>query len=138
MKSIKSDFTTEKDIRFLVSAFYQKACRLLGLPINSTSSETLQFACFHFWKSVILDSKNYLHHPLREFALYPFSPLLTGEWIDLFCQTVDENFIGTNATKAKCIAISISQRYESKILAKHSKSLFSCFAYYIAILRKII
>ena len=138
MKSIKSDFTTEKDIRFLVSAFYQNACRLPGLPINSTSPETLQFACFHFWKSAILDSKNYQQHPLREFALYPLSQSQVGEWIDLFCQTVDDNFVGNYATKAKCIAVSISQQYKPKILVKQSKTLFSCLAYHIAHLRKSI
>lgn len=118
---MKKDIETRADIDDLMKRFYERATNdeIIGyiFAVAELDLEKHLPIIGDFWESLLLGGKNYQKHgrnPLQVHSeLNEKTPLL-GEhfkrWLEIFRETVDENFVGTRAEFAKDRAAAIAKR----------------------------
>lgn len=108
------------DIKKLVDTFYEKVRNdeLLGPifeeRIQDRWPQHLQ-KMYTFWQTVLLGEHTYFGTPFPPHANLPVSGKHFQKWMELFKETVDENFSGENAKEAKFRAAKMAEMFESKI-----------------------
>ena len=108
------------DIKKLVDIFYDKVRKdeLLGPifeeRIQDRWPEHLQ-KLYAFWQTVLLGEHTYFGSPFPPHANLPVSGKHFQKWMELFTETVDENFKGENAKEAKFRAAKMAEMFQSKI-----------------------
>ncbi len=122
---MKKDIQSRTDIESLVNQFYLKVRKddLLG-PIFEESFkvdwDTHLVKMYNFWESILFHSGNYKGNPMnRHKELHkkcPFTQSLFERWLHLFNETVNQNFEGEIANKAKVRGLSIATVMQIKIL----------------------
>ncbi len=114
---MKEDILNREDLELLMDRFYSKA--LTDATIGHYFTEVVQLnlekhlpVITDFWETILFDTGKYygntmkVHEDLH--GKSPFQSSHFNRWIDMFKETVDENFEGNHAEKIKQRATSIS------------------------------
>lgn len=123
---MKKDMEGREDVELLVVRFYDKvkADDTIGYIFNDIAKVNWEKhlpVMFNFWENVLFYTGSYEGNPmdihLHLNRVAPLTKAHFGRWNELFLQTVDELFDGTNAILAKQRALSISTVMQLKILS---------------------
>jgi hemoglobin len=116
----KPDITTLSDIKILVDSFYGKVRKneklkdIFNSVIKERWPEHLE-KMYRFWQTVLLDEHTYYGSPFSPHAHLPVDKAHFEQWIELFFQTVDENFTGEIAERAKWQGQRMAEMFYLKI-----------------------
>jgi hemoglobin len=128
-----ADIQTRDDIRRLVDRFYDKALKdaVIGFLFTEVAKIDLPThlpKLYDFWEMVLLGGQNYQGNPMvPHFHLHLRHPLELKHftrWLELFHQTVDENFSGPTADLAKARSERIAQNFHARIQEGEQGGLF--------------
>lgn len=123
---MKKDIEGREDVEVLVTRFYEKvkADTTIGYIFNDIAKVNWEKhlpIMFSFWENVLFYTGSYEGNPmdvhLHLNRVVPLTKPHFVRWNELFLQTVDELFEGTNAILAKQRALSISTVMQLKILS---------------------
>jgi hemoglobin len=119
------DLTTEEDIRCLVDSFYARVEQdeLLGPVFNGFAHVNWAShlpAMYDFWSSVLFGTSRYKGRPLPKHIPLPIGAVHFQRWLQLFYQSVDEQFSGPTADDAKARALSIATLFEHRLSHRSS------------------
>lgn len=123
---MKKDIENRKDIELLIKTFYNKVKTdtTIGYIFNDIAKVNWEKhlpVMFDFWENVLFYTGGYEGNPMiihqRLNRAMPLTKSHFSRWEELFTQTVDELFDGTNAVQAKHRALSISTVMQLKINA---------------------
>ena len=110
------DIASEADVRKLVDEFYGKIQR--DELLNPIFTDVAQVdwtehlpKMYAFWNGMILGIPGYAGRPFPPHTVLPVGREHFVRWIELFHRTVDENFVGTGAQRAKHAASSIAHTF---------------------------
>lgn len=122
---MKPDLDSKAHIATLVAVFYDK---LLADPVLApifldvaTIDIREHFPRIQaYWEKLLLGEDDYQRHTMNiHRALHSKRALTDAEfdrWLRFFTTTVDENFVGSNAEKAKTIAAHIASNMKTRIV----------------------
>lgn len=108
------------DIKFLVNTFYGKIREddllkdIFNNVIQDRWPEHLE-KMYRFWQTVLLDEHTYNGTPFVPHAKLPIAEEHFNQWIKLFYETVDKNFIGKKAEHAKWQGARMAEMFLYKI-----------------------
>ena len=115
-----NDIRTEEDVKQLVDAFYGKV--QADALLDPIFSEVVKVDWSHhlpkmyaFWSGMILGKPGYAGQPWPAHAVLPVSAEHFQRWLELFRATVDENFSGEGAMRAKNAAASIANTFAMRM-----------------------
>lgn len=116
MKIIQS----KEDVILLVDSFYEKVNKddLLSPIFNDFAKvdwETHMPIMYSFWSSILLGEASYAGRPFPKHLPLPITKSHFERWLELFHQTVDDNFEGELALESKNRASTIAQIFSHKI-----------------------
>jgi hemoglobin len=113
-----SDLCERGDVAEMVKRFYRDVAQddLLGPMFNDVArvdwSEHLP-KLTAFWCRALFGTSGYSGNPFRAHQLVhsqrAFTPAHFERWLDLFCETVDLGWVGTNAEKVKTLARNVAR-----------------------------
>lgn len=114
------DITTLEDIRFLVDTFYGKVRedRKLKDIFNNVIQDRWPAhlaKMYRFWQTVLLEEHTYYGSPFLPHAKLPVEKEHFDQWLTLFYATVDENFAGEKAERAKWQGQRMAEMFHYKI-----------------------
>ncbi len=114
-----ADIQTQKDIRNLVDSFYGHARRdpLLG-PVFEEAIHNWQEhlpTMYQFWERLLLGASDYNGNPFQKHLHLALDKYHFTRWLELFFQTIDENFSGAKAEEAKKLARSIADSFQLRM-----------------------
>jgi hemoglobin len=114
------DITTEDDVRLLVDTFYA-GIREDAL-LNPIFADVAQVDWAHhlprmyaFWNGIILGKPGYAGAPFAAHFNLPVGREHFVRWLELFRSTVDRDFAGLNAKRAKDAAASIAHTFAMRM-----------------------
>jgi hemoglobin len=127
---MKNDINDRNDIMLLVDTFYKNVA--LNKEIGPIFTDVAKVDWIHhlpkmydFWESILFGKAVYKGNPmLTHFALNEQTPLQSEQfnmWKNLFFQTADDLFIGSNAALIKQKTQSIADLMHFKINSPQSK-----------------
>jgi hemoglobin len=99
----KQDILSRTDLTILVDSFYEKvkSDSLLG-PVFSHVNWTKHLPVMdNFWCSMLLGEGSYKASPLQSHLHRPIERTHFDQWLRLFRETIDENFLGEKADETK-------------------------------------
>ena len=119
-----TDIQTQKDLYFLVDAFYKKL--LVDHRINFIFTDVVKIKIEEhlpilvtFWSQMILGTGGYTNNltdlHLKVDKLEHLTPEMFDIWLDYFNKTIDDNFHGSNASEIKMQAKNLSVILQIKI-----------------------
>lgn len=114
------DILTLDDIKLMVDSFYSKVREdeqlkdIFNNVIQDRWPEHLE-KMYRFWQTVLLDEHTYYGSPFVPHAKLPVDKVHFDQWLKLFDETVDENFIGEKAERAKWQGQRMAEMFHSKI-----------------------
>lgn len=126
---MKKDIEGREDIELLIVRFYDKvkADPVIGHIFNDIAKVNWQKhlpVMFNFWENVLFYTGVYEGNPMlvheHLHRAFPLEKAHFTRWNELFVETVDAYFEGTNAILAKQRALSISTVMQLKILNPES------------------
>lgn len=124
---MKTDISTEQDIRRLVEKFYDRVKQDALLapffgPEASIDWGQHLAVMTRFWENALFYNGSYQGNPMKTHRhLHTFKPFTRDhfkQWVFLFTTTVDELFEGDRADQIKQKAISIATVMEIKITSE--------------------
>ncbi len=109
-----------EDIQWMVNQFYSKIREddLLGDIFNNIIQDRWDLhleKMYKFWQTVLLNERTYFGSPFLPHAKMPIEKTHFDRWLKLFYETIDENFYGPLAEKAKWQGERMAQMFHSKI-----------------------
>ncbi|CAN5615234.1 hypothetical protein BH11BAC1_BH11BAC1_28080 [soil metagenome] len=109
-----------EEIKILVDSFYDKIKidPKLGGIFNGIIADRWPIhleKMYRFWQTILLEEHTYFGSPFPPHAELPVSKEHFDRWIQLFNETVDENFTGEKAREAKSRAGKMAELFLSKI-----------------------
>jgi hemoglobin len=113
------DILDIKDIKILVDKFYSKVqanevlAPVFEERIKDRWPEHLE-KMYRFWQTVLLDEHTYSGSPFAPHAKLPLKEEHFGHWLNLFRETIDENFTGAKAEEAKWRADKMASMFYHK------------------------
>lgn len=116
------DITSRTEIETLVIAFYDavKKDAQIGHYFAHVNWGKHLHIMFDFWENILFFSGTYSGNPMKVHQqihqLKSLSAKDFDQWIYLFCLTVDELFVGENATAIKGRATNIARVMQQKIM----------------------
>ena len=116
MKALES----KVDVIHLVDSFYDKVNKdeILS-PIFNDFAKVHWDAhlpiMYEFWSSILLGTESYSGRPFPKHLSLPIEQKHFDRWLELFNQTVNDNFEGKLADEAKNRASNIAQIFSFKI-----------------------
>jgi len=117
---VRKNIKQLEDIKLLVDSFYGKVRKdeMLGPIFNQRIGDKwpqhLQ-KMYRFWQTVLLDERTYYGSPFLPHANLPVEKEHFNHWLKLFFETIDENFIGEKAERAKWQGQRMADMFHSKI-----------------------
>lgn len=114
------DIQNIDDIKLLVDSFYSKVREeeklkdIFNNVIQNRWPEHLE-KMYRFWQTVLLDEHTYYGSPFLPHAKLPVDLDHFDQWLILFNETVDENFSGEKADRAKWQGQRMAEMFHSKI-----------------------
>jgi hemoglobin len=117
MQVEKSDIKTRSDVKRLVDCFYNKVKTDALLAPVFAHVDWLHHlpVMYNFWSSVLFGDMTYSGNPLPKHMNLPVQKQHFIRWLELFSETVDENFEGFNANEAKNRANTVAQLFQYKM-----------------------
>lgn len=114
---MKTDITTRDDIKLLVDQFYGKVERdeLLGPVFSHVDWAHHLPIMYNFWSSMLLGDQSYRGNPLQKHLALPIQRKHFDKWLQLFVETVEENFDGDKSNEVKMRAHSIAGIFQVKM-----------------------
>ena len=106
-----------EDVILLVNRFYDKVKQdhLLGPLFAHVDWPHHLPTMYSFWSSMLLGEQSYKGNPFQKHIGLAITASHFERWIELFDQTVDENFIGDSAIQVKDRARSIAGVWQYKL-----------------------
>lgn len=116
---IEDEITSINEITLLVNSFYGKVQKdeLIGPIFEKVINgnwETHLEKMYRFWETVLLNEHTYHGSPFRPHAKLPIGADHFKRWLELFLETVDENFTGEKAQEAKWRAGKMAEMFQYK------------------------
>ena len=120
----KREIQNKEDVALMVDLFYDKVVKdeLLGPIFNTIAKvdwDTHLPKMYTFWESQLFDKNTYQGNPMAVHqdldTKTPLKPHHFKQWITLFNKSIETNFTGELAEKAKQRALSILTVLEIKI-----------------------
>lgn len=114
------DIADRTDIETLVNEFYTKVRKdnILGEifeeVIQEKWPEHLE-KMYRFWETVLLNNHTYHGSPFMPHAKLPIGKKHFERWLELFNETISENFAGEVADEAKWRAEKMAELFQFKI-----------------------
>lgn len=109
-----------EDVKQLVDRFYNKANAdsLLSPVFNDFAKvdwEKHLPVMYNFWGSILLGTVSYSGQPFPKHMALPVTADHFSRWMDLFLETINENFEGPKAEEAIQRARSIALIFQSRM-----------------------
>src|SRR5690554_2219315 len=120
MENTVKEIVVREDIETLVNLFYDKIRKddlLSGIfdsVIKDNWSQHLE-KMYRFWETVLLGEKTYRGNPFLSHANFKIDKTHFDRWIELFEETVDENFYGEIALESKWRAEKMAEMFQLKM-----------------------
>jgi hemoglobin len=117
---MKKDITCLKDIKTLVDSFYDKVrndemlADIFNNKIEDRWPQHLE-KMYSFWQTVLLEEHTYNGSPFLAHAKLPVDKAHFKQWLQLFFETIDENFAGEKAERAKWQGERMAEMFHHKI-----------------------
>lgn len=116
MKIIKD----RKDIELLVNSFYGKVREdeLIGPIFNKVIKDHWPEhlgKMYRFWETVLLYERSYRGNPFMPHSVLPIEKKHFDRWLQLFHQTLEENFSGKRAEEAKWRSNKMAEMFQMKL-----------------------
>lgn len=113
------DITGLEDIQLFVDGFYSKVREdeLIG-PVFAgviTNWQPHLEKMYAFWNAVLFGEPGFKGNPFAKHAPLPIVPEHFGRWLELFAETIDENFEGPMAVETKQRAGLMATMFMSKL-----------------------
>ncbi len=104
----------------MVDSFYQKVQKdALLAPVFGDQAnvhwESHLPTMYSFWEKVLLGQGDYRGNPFQKHIPLKVETAHFTQWVSLFEQTVDDNFVGPTAEDAKLRANTIAHIFRSKL-----------------------
>lgn len=117
MKVENNDIAQRDDVRLLVDKFYDKvkSDKLLGPVFSHVDWPHHLPTMYDFWSSMLLGDQSYKGNPLQKHLPLAIGRDHFNRWLELFKETVDENFKGEKAEEVKLRANSIAGIFQYKM-----------------------
>jgi len=117
---MKNDITSLKDIQFLVDQFYDAVQKdpFLGPIFNARLAgrwEMHHRKLYRFWHTVLLRRPDYFGDPVPMHFDMNIDQRHFDGWLEIWTRTVDDNFEGVIAERAKFRGKTMSMAFMSKI-----------------------
>lgn len=117
---MKKEILTLEEIKILVDTFYGKVQKdtLLAPIFNEIIKDRWPVhleKMYTFWQTVLLDDHTYYGSPFAPHAKLPVEKEHFDHWLQLFYETLEENFIGEKAEEAKWRASKMAEMFQYKI-----------------------
>ena len=111
------EITQREDIILLVNNFYEKVKQddLLSPLFADVNWPAHLPIMYNFWSSMLLGEQSYQSNPFQKHVALAISASHFDRWLELFHQTVDENFIGDKAGEVKDRSRSIAGVWQYKL-----------------------
>ena len=114
------DIINLDDVKLVVDCFYDKVRNdeqlkdVFNNVIQDRWSQHLE-KMYRFWQTVLLDEHTYYGSPFLPHAKLPVGIEHFNQWLNLFYETVDENFEGAKAERMKWQGQRMAEMFHSKI-----------------------
>ena len=117
---MKKDIISLKDVQFLVDKFYGTVREdpFIGSIFNSRLSgrwEMHHLKLYRFWHTILLRRPDYFGDPVPMHFNMNIDEKHFDQWLKLWINTVDENFEGAIAERAKLRGRTIAAAFLTKI-----------------------
>jgi hemoglobin len=111
------EITEREDIILLVNNFYEKVKQddLLGPLFTHVDWPHHLPVMYNFWSSMLLGDQSYQGNPFQKHVGLAITASHFDRWLELFHQTVDENFNGDKASEVKDRSRSIAGVWQYKL-----------------------
>jgi hemoglobin len=111
------DITDRNDVMKFVDRFYDKVKEdsLLGPEFSHVNWSHHLPVMYSFWCSMLLGEQSYRGNPLQRHMALPIGTEHFNRWLQLFVETIDENFFGVNAGEMKMRAQAIARVFQIKM-----------------------
>jgi hemoglobin len=114
-----SDIQSGEGVRKLVDSFYGNARKdkLLG-PVFEEAIDDWQHhlpTMYQFWERMLFGIDEYAGNPLEKHFKLPIEAAHFTRWIKIFNFTVDGNFSGAKAERAKMLAKNIAGTFQMRM-----------------------
>lgn len=111
------DITSRHDIQLLVDNFYEKVKvdDLLGPVFAGLDWPHHLPIMYNFWSSMLLGDQSYRGNPFEKHVRLSITREHFTRWLQLFKETVDENFKGGKADEVKMRADTIAGIFQHKM-----------------------
>lgn len=116
----KKDIIQLEDIKLLVDSFYGKVredkllAPIFNERIGDKWSEHLE-KMYRFWQTVLLADHTYYGSPFSPHANLPVDKNHFDRWLELFNETIDEQFTGEKVEEARWRATKMAEMFLYKI-----------------------
>jgi hemoglobin len=112
-----SDIETRDNIETLVNRFYDKVNQdpLLAPVFGHVDWPNHLPIMYNFWSSMLLGELSYQGNPFQKHIGLPIQAEHFERWLQLFTETIDENFSGLKADETKSRAQSIAGVWKFKM-----------------------
>lgn len=117
MKIEYKEIAQREDIKLLVDTFYSKVASdaLLGPVFAHVNWPHHLPIMYNFWSSMLLGDQTYTGNPLQKHLPLQIGREHFSRWLELFKETVDENFSGEKAEEVKMRADAIAGIFQYKM-----------------------
>ncbi len=117
---VKKEIETIAEIRELVDTFYDNVRRdpLLGPVFEKRIGDSWDAhlgKMYRFWQTVLLQEHTYHGSPFSPHATMPIGKEHFQRWLQLFQETLKDNFTGEKADEAQWRAEKMAQMFQLKI-----------------------
>ncbi|GJM33335.1 MAG: hypothetical protein DHS20C18_23360 [Saprospiraceae bacterium] len=114
------DIENIEDIQLMVDSFYAKVRKddLLGNIFNGVIQDRWPAhldKMYRFWQTVLLQDHTYYGSPFSPHVKLPVTKKHFERWLQLFSETIEENFTGEKAKEAKWRAEKMAEMFLRKI-----------------------
>src|SRR6187549_3239258 len=113
----KTDILQREDVKIMVDEFYDKvkSDALLGPAFSHVDWSHHLPIMYDFWSSMLLGDQTYRGNPLQRHLHLAVDKTHFEQWLVLFKETIDENFVGEKADEVKMRAESIAGIFQVKM-----------------------
>ena len=120
-QAMKNDIITQKDITFLVDQFYERVRQdsLIGPIFNARLSgrwEMHNRKLYRFWHTVLLRRPDYFGDPVPLHFNMNIDACHFERWLEIWIESIDANFEGAIAERAKHRGKTMADAFLEKIL----------------------
>ena len=120
METMGKEIISKEEVETLVDLFYEKIqnddklADIFNAIIGDHWSQHLE-KMYRFWETVLLGQKTYQGNPFVPHANIQVNKTHFDRWIELFVETVDENFHGEKAEESKWRAKKMAEMFQIKM-----------------------